>query len=117
MRKPWLPIGRASAYGDSNGNYGGSNYKLCIGSLIMITMVIDPSRPMCKVCGRRDKFDFHVPDEVWRGVVPAVFGNHVVCLSCFDDFARQRGYDYSGDIDLFVFSGDAASMSFRKEVA
>ena len=33
----------------------------------------------CKVCGRRDKFDFDVADDVWEAVVPERLQNCVVC--------------------------------------
>lgn len=67
----------------------------------------------CKVCGRRDKFDFHVPDEVWRSIVPEQYQNHVVCLACFDDFAKDKGVDYSTSLQTLYFAGDMATFEFR----
>lgn len=66
----------------------------------------------CKVCGRRDKFNFHVPDEFWERVVPPEYQNHVVCLSCFDDFAAQKGIDYSGAIKSLHFVGEQVAFGF-----
>lgn len=65
----------------------------------------------CKVCGREEKFDFHVPDEVWEGIVPKEFQNHVVCLGCFDDFAFRAGWQYG--IRILYFAGRAATFTFK----
>jgi hypothetical protein len=51
---------------------------------------------ICKACGREDKFDFHVPDVIWKRVAPARFANRVLCLGCFDEFACQAGVEYAG---------------------
>jgi hypothetical protein len=67
----------------------------------------------CKVCGRADKFDFHVPDALWREVVPATLRNRVVCLACFDDLASERGIDYARSLRALFFAGDRASFEFR----
>ena len=60
----------------------------------------------CKVCGKRDKFDFTVIDEIWNSIVPKPFRNNVVCLACFDAFASQKGIKYADTIfpELY-FSG------------
>jgi hypothetical protein len=67
----------------------------------------------CKVCGRRDKFDYHVSDETWAAVVPPRFLTRVVCLSCFDDYALEKGVDYSAEVCTLYFAGDAAVFEFR----
>jgi hypothetical protein len=68
---------------------------------------------MCKACGRRDKMDFHVPDDVWEAVVPARLRSRVVCLACFDGFAKQRGVEYAPHLSEICFAGDKASLSLR----
>ena len=35
---------------------------------------VDPQQQTCKVCGRPDKFNFHVPDAVWEWIVPEGIG-------------------------------------------
>ena len=72
-------------------------------------------RQTCKVCGRPDKFDFSMPDRVWRAIVPEEFVNRVVCLYCFDDFAFMKGKDYASFLRLLYFAGDAATFVFRAE--
>lgn len=67
----------------------------------------------CKVCGALDKFDFHVPDDVWKKVVPARYQNKVVCLPCFDKFAFERQVDYSDSLDVLYFAGDRAVFKFQ----
>jgi len=66
----------------------------------------------CKVCGRPDKFDFHVPDEVWVAVVPEEYRNRVVCLGCFDEFAQERRVDYATRLSVLWFAGRAATFRF-----
>jgi len=64
----------------------------------------------CKVCGRIDKFDFHVPDEVWTRIIPLVYIDKVVCLSCFDDFAQRVGVKYADSLQWLYFAGNRASF-------
>lgn len=68
----------------------------------------------CHACGHRDKFDFHVPNELWVTVVPDRHVGHVVCLGCFDNFARERGVDYSGAIQTLYFAGDKSNFKFKR---
>ncbi len=72
----------------------------------------NPQQQRCKACGRPDKFDFHVPDEVWAKVVPPQFQNHVVCLACFDSFAKAKGINYASDLKMLCFAGEKASFEF-----
>lgn len=75
-------------------------------------MSLFPQR--CKVCGKRDKMDFHVDDATWARVVPEAFQNTVVCLACFDGFASMRGESYSDALDREIyFVGDVASFKLR----
>ena len=68
---------------------------------------------ICKACGRITRFNFHVPDEVWEAVIPPVLQNHVVCLNCFDRYAREVNFDYSNYITELYFAGDRANYIFR----
>lgn len=74
----------------------------------------DPQRQSCKVCGHRDGFDYRVPDDLWAAVVPPEYRHLVVCLNCFDDFAREKGIDYSAAVDALYFAGAVASLTFRR---
>lgn len=74
---------------------------------------VDASRQTCRVCGRPDKFNFYVPDEVWQEVVPAEFSSRVVCLYCFDGFAKERRVDYATRLSEVWFAGDAATFQFQ----
>lgn len=68
----------------------------------------------CKVCGRPDKFDFHVPDSVWEAVIPEEFHTKVVCLYCFDEFAKQKGIAYQDALaEELYFAGKQASFIFN----
>lgn len=71
------------------------------------------TRQTCKVCGCEDKFDFHVPDDVWKNAVPVQYQNDAVCLSCFDEFARKKQIDYSDALKDLYFAGDRAMFKFQ----
>ncbi len=71
-----------------------------------------PNQQTCKVCRRPDKFDFNVPDELWKKIVPEDYTNRVVCLGCFDEFAKQRDLEYAHDIHTLYFAGEQASFIF-----
>lgn len=67
----------------------------------------------CKVCGRRDKFNFHVPDKIWESIVPKKLQNRVICLACFDRFAKERGVDYAPYLSGLCFAGDQTSLQLQ----
>jgi hypothetical protein len=70
-------------------------------------------RQRCRVCDCEDKFNFYVPDQVWQEIVPREYQNAVVCLPCFDEFARERNVDYSQMIEVLYFAGRQASFKFQ----
>jgi hypothetical protein len=70
-------------------------------------------RQSCRVCRCEDKFNFYVAAEVWEKVVPAEYQNQVVCLPCFDEFARTQDVDYSDSIEALYFAGSRASFKFQ----
>jgi hypothetical protein len=72
---------------------------------------------VCKVCWKVDRFNFHVPDEIWASVVPPEFRSRVVCLSCFDGFAREAGVLYASSLEVLYFAGDRATFEFRPVLA
>jgi len=67
----------------------------------------------CKACGCTDKFDFKVPNRLWKKVVPVEYQNKVVCLECFDELAFEKGVDYCDFIDVLYFAGDQATFKFQ----
>jgi hypothetical protein len=83
----------------------------------MGSMIPPHQRQTCKACGRPDKFDFHVPDEVWAAVVPPELVTRVVCLFCFDEFARQKRISYARHMCRLYFAGDRGSLTFVVEDA
>ena len=68
------------------------------------------SRQTCKVCGRPDKFNFWVPDEVWAAVVPPAFQRRVVCLYCFDAFAVRYTKPLAELLSPIYFAGDRVTL-------
>jgi hypothetical protein len=84
------------------------------GNLVFLASPNGQQRQTCKVCGCSDKFDFHVPDTMWKKVVPRHYQNSVVCLDCFDNFALEKQIDYSRSIDVLYFAGDRAVFKFQK---
>ena len=67
----------------------------------------------CKVCGRRDHFDFNVSDETWAAVVPSAYRSRVVCLGCFDEFAARQGIDYGTEVKALYFVGCRTAIIFN----
>jgi hypothetical protein len=67
----------------------------------------------CKVCGRPEKFDFYVLDEIWHAIVPPKYRGKVVCLSCFDDFAKEKDINYSSALQDLCFAGEKATFRFK----
>ena len=60
-------------------------------------------RETCRRCWRENPVGFHVPDDVWRAVVPARHCQHVLCLHCFDRFATARRIDWTvGGVDYYA---------------
>jgi hypothetical protein len=72
-----------------------------------------PRRQTCKVCWRADKLDFTVPDRIWKVVVPRRLWKRVVCLPCFDDFAREAGVPYADHLRVLHFAGDQSCFELR----
>jgi len=56
---------------------------------------INPDLPMgdfggrCVYCHRVEPYTYHVPEALWRQVVPERWWKEIVCASCFDKFARS----------------------------
>jgi hypothetical protein len=67
----------------------------------------------CKVCGRSDKLNYNVPDELWKKVVPVKFHNKVVCLECFNGLAFEKNVDYADSLNTLYFAGDQAAFTFQ----
>lgn len=74
-------------------------------------------RQKCSVCECEEKFNFHVADEVWEKVVPEEYRNRVVCLSCFDNFARAKNISYSHSVVDLLFAGDKAALELEPKSA
>lgn len=69
---------------------------------------VSKQQQRCKECGLADRFNFNLPDEIWDAVVPIRLRNRVVCLSCFDGFAREKGIAYAEHLHILYFAGEAA---------
>ncbi len=74
----------------------------------------DPNQQTCKVCGRPDKFDFHIPDSVWCSIIPLEYRTRVVCLACLDELAADKEIDYSQHINELYFAGRNIALKFRR---
>lgn len=49
--------------------------------------------------GRRNLIGFDVPDKIWSKVVPKDL--NVVCLTCFDEMAQEKGISYRNELETF----------------
>ena len=45
---------------------------------------------VCAVCKRDEPYTYHVPEAIWRKIVPKEHWNAVVCAACFDALARRN---------------------------
>jgi len=70
------------------------------------------SKQTCKACDRPDILNFHVPDELWKAIVPDEYQESVVCLYCFDKFAAEKNINYEDSLSDPCFAGDKANFSF-----
>jgi hypothetical protein len=71
------------------------------------------SQQSCKSCYCSDKYNFHVPDDLWKLVVPEELRNKVVCLVCFDRFAAEKHVKYTHALHALYFAGEKARMKLR----
>jgi hypothetical protein len=62
------------------------------------------SREICSICSHVNRIGFHVPDEVWRAVVPGDWQDHVLCLECFARLADEKLVAWDRSIDFFPVS-------------
>jgi hypothetical protein len=88
----------------------GTGEDLLTGKGTIVTYADRLQRQRCKACWHADGFDFNVPTWVWEAVVPPELRDHVVCLSCFDDFAAAAGVDYQDHLgsELYFAGGEVA---------
>lgn len=69
-------------------------------------------RQRCRVCKCEDKFNYYVPDALWREIVAEEYQDKVVCLPCFDEFARKRRIIIQSRSTCFILrAGRRASNS------
>lgn len=73
----------------------------------------EPLQQTCKACGQPDKFDFHVPDDIWSAVVPRELQTRAVCFYCFDEYARESNVEYAAHISTLYFAGHRGNFEFR----
>lgn len=69
-------------------------------------------RYKCPSCGCEDYWNFRVPDEVWRAVVPSELQTGPLCLQCFDKFAVKRAVQYAQNLKELYFAGQMAAFRF-----
>jgi hypothetical protein len=53
--------------------------------------VIDTFNPVgnCSLCNRPETYVYHVPECLWRKIVPQELWQEIVCAGCFDRLARK----------------------------
>lgn len=62
------------------------------------------SREICKLCFRVNPIGFHVPDKVWKDVIPSEHQSKVVCISCFAHLADEKLIPWDSKIRLYPIS-------------
>ena len=71
----------------------------------------------CKVCWNADGFNFHVPDAIWKAVVPQFLQHRAVCLSCFDRMVTEREIDYAPHLGTIYFAGEKIGLALSIQVS
>jgi hypothetical protein len=59
------------------------------------------TREHCKNCGRISAVGFHVPDDIWAGVVPEHLRERVLCIACFAMFGDESLTLWDAKIDFY----------------
>lgn len=68
----------------------------------------------CKVCNKRQYFDFRVCDEIWDKIVPKKYRKLAMCLPCFDKFAKRKNVDYEKHLyPIMTFVGDKVTLTLH----
>lgn len=48
--------------------------------------VLSPFTGTCIACGITENYTYHVPESLWRKVIPAKWWNEIICAKCFHGF-------------------------------
>lgn len=43
----------------------------------------------CAVCGGPEPYTYHVPESLWRKIVPREKWNSIICAKCFHELATN----------------------------
>lgn len=62
------------------------------------------TRERCGVCQRPSPIGFHVPDDMWRRVVPDYHRQTVMCIMCFASFGDERLIAWEDGIEFYPVS-------------
>lgn len=49
----------------------------------------------CAICGRDEPYTYHVPESLWRKILPPQYWDSIVCAKCFDEQARHITFGVS----------------------
>lgn len=67
----------------------------------------------CAICGKENiQFDYGVTDELWNEIVPKEIKPDVICLSCLDKLAKEKGADLGSNIVGLQFTGIGMTVKF-----
>lgn len=67
----------------------------------------------CIKCGDKSKFDYKVKDEIWNKVIAGECRKDVVCLSCFDELAEEKGIDIGEHLEIVYFTGGGKTIELK----
>ena len=59
----------------------------------------------CGRCKNHTDFDYTITDELWKEIVPQHLKLGVICLSCLDTMATEKGIDISNFLERVQFTG------------
>ena len=64
-----------------------------------LEQLTNPDSPMptimggnCSLCGCIENYIYHVPENIWRKVIPKGKWNEIVCACCFHKLAKESNF-------------------------
>ena len=73
-------------------------------------------RQQCSVCRCEEKFNFHIPDHLWKQIVPEEYQQRVVWLALITLLAKKMSTTRIL-LKIFISPGDKATVKFEVESA
>jgi len=71
----------------------------------------------CGDCGQKTNFDYEVTDELWNAIVPRSKKRGVICLSCLDKRAKDKGILLAHHLLQVQFTAIGETIILKPEIS